>query len=117
MNRSKMGKANRNKGKYRERWLVKQLKSIGMVAWRTGQFRAKKGDSPDVDTESRFKFDAKDRKSMSVFPAMEKFLGECDQFDIPIIVWYNPRYKRTVAIVDWLDFKRLLGDWEDADRQ
>ena len=110
MDRSKMGKAARDKGKYRERWLVKQLAHVNIEAWRTGQYRAKKGDSPDVDTETRFKFDAKDRKAMSVFPAMEKFLGECDQFDIPIIVWYNPKYKRTVAIVDWRDMQGLLGE-------
>ncbi|MHA1952161.1 MAG: hypothetical protein ACW987_20145 [Candidatus Thorarchaeota archaeon] len=108
-----MGKAAREKGKRRERWLVKELKKIGIEAWRTGQYRAKIGESPDVTTNGRLSFEVKDRKSLSVFPAMEKMLVEADQFDIPVMVWYNPRYHRTVAVVDWDDMKRLLSDLEE----
>jgi Holliday junction resolvase len=110
MNRSKMGKAAREKGKRRERWLVKELKELGIEAWRTGQYRAKIGESPDVTTNGRLSFEVKDRKSLSVFPAVEKMLAEADQFDIPIFLWYNPKYRRAVAVVDWADMKRLLDE-------
>ena len=118
MDRSKMGKAARDKGKRRERWLVKQLANIGIPAFRTGQYKAKRGMSADVECEKHgFSFEVKDRKSLSVFPAVEKMLNESDPFDISILTWYNPKYRRMVAIVDWLDMVRLLEDVVNANGQ
>lgn len=118
MDRSKMGKAARDKGKRRERWLVKQLADVGIEAYRTGQYKAKRGVSPDVACDGeRYTFEVKDRKSLSIFPMVKQMLDESEPFDIPIAVWYNPNYREAVAVLDWYDFKRLLGDLSDADRQ
>lgn len=110
-----MGKAEREKGKRRERWLVKELKGIGLDAVRSGQYAARPGISSDVYcTDSRFTFESKDRKALGVFPAVDKMLSEADPFDWPILVWYNPKYRRAVAVVAWGDMKRIIEECNDG---
>ncbi len=104
-----MGKAEREKGKRRERWLVKELAKVDIDAYRVGQYRAKRGDA-DVECNSHtFAFEVKDRRRLSVFPTMQQHSEEVGAVDIPVVVWYNPIHRKAVAILNWDEFAEMLG--------
>ena len=103
LDKSKLGRKSRNKGKAGEREVAKILRDHGFPGERTAQCRGKDGGEPDVIGMAGIHLEVKRTEALSLYTAMEQAIRDRQGGDIPVVV-HRRNGKRWLAVMLLDDF-------------